>query len=175
MPRLTRAIGEEDHTLGPPDAQLTLVEYGDYACRNCRVAHGLVVRLRERLGDRLRYAYRNFPLAAVHDGAQLAAEAAEAAAVQGRFWEMHDRLYAGQEALTERDLKRYAGELSLDMRSFEQALASHACAERVRSDFMTGVRSGVNATPTFFVNGWRYDGPQDEEALLAALEREPAP
>jgi protein-disulfide isomerase len=173
MPRLTRAIGDEDHTLGPPDAPLTLVEYGDYACRNCRAAHGLVVRLRERLGDRLRYAYRNFPLAAVHDGAQLAAEAAEAAGVQGRFWEMHDRLYEGQDALTERDLKRYAGELSLDMPSFEQALASHACAERVRGDFMTGVRSGVNATPAFFVNGWRYDGPQEEEALLAALEREP--
>jgi protein-disulfide isomerase len=162
---------ERDHTQGPADAPVTLVEYGDYECPYCGRAHPIVKEVQERLGDRLRFVFRNFPITTSHPRAEQAAEAAEAAGAQGRFWEMHDLIYESQPRLSVEDLRGYAERVGLDLERFDRELADHAYAERVREDFMSGVRSGVNGTPTFFINGARYDDPYDVETLTAALER----
>ena len=114
--------------------------------------------------------FRNFPLAEAHPHAEHAAEAAEAAGAQGKFWEMHDLLYENQDALEDEDLVRYAKALRLDVPRFIKEMEEHSYAERVRADFSSGVRSGVNGTPTFFINGARHDGPFDLASLLAAIE-----
>jgi protein-disulfide isomerase len=150
---------------------VTLVEYGDYECPYCGRAHPIVKEVQERLGDRLRFVFRNFPITTSHPRAEQAAEAAEAAGAQGRFWEMHDLIYESQPRLSDGDLRGYAERVGLDIERFDRELADHAYAERVREDFMSGVRSGVNGTPTFFINGARYDDPYDVETLTAALER----
>jgi diadenylate cyclase len=168
--RLDPPVGEGDHTLGPATAAVTLVEYGDYECPYCGRMHPVVKELRERLGDRLRFVFRHFPLDSVHPNARRAAEAAEAAASQGRFWEMHDLLYENQDDLGEEALRRYATRLGLDPAHFEEDLEERAHAPRVREDRFGGERSGVEGTPTFFVNGVRYEGPRDLEALLEAVE-----
>jgi protein-disulfide isomerase len=124
------------------------------------------------MGDDLRFAYRHFPLSQIHPHAYQAAEAAEAAGAQGRFWEMHDLLFANQDRLGLRDLIGYAAALDLDLERFVTDLRGHAYAGRLREDFLSGVRSGVNGTPTFFVNGMRHDGGYDLEALLEALRVE---
>jgi protein-disulfide isomerase len=123
------------------------------------------------MGEGLRFVFRNFPITTSHPHAELAAEAAEAAAAQDRFWEMHDLLYENQQRLGEEDLHAYADQLGLEVEPFDRELAEHAHAERVHEDFMSGVRSGVNGTPTFYINGLRHDDPYDLETLLAALER----
>ena len=158
-----------DHAQGPEDAQVTLVEYGDYQCPFCGRAHGVLRELLKQTGDKVRLAFRNFPLTEIHANAERAAQAAEAAAAQGRFWEMHDMLYEHQESLEDEDLRSYAATLGLDQRRFETDVANSAYSERIREDFMSGVRSGVNGTPTFFINGTRHDGPADLESLLAAV------
>ena len=127
------------------------------------------------MGDRMRFVFRNFPITTSHPHAEQAAEAAEAAAAQGRFWEMHDHLYEHQRRLEDEDLRGYAAELGLDVGRFEDDLAQHVHAERVREDFMSGVRSGVNGTPTFYINGVRHDDSFDAETLLAAIERAAGP
>ena len=170
-PKLTLAIGERDHVQGSEGAPVTLVEYGDYECPHCRQVEPIVAELRSRFGDRLRYVFRHFPISATHPDAQLAAEAAEAAAAQGKFWEMHDLLFENQGDLDEEHLEEYATELGLDTERFRRELATHEHAARVREDFMSGVRSGANGTPTFFLNGVRYDGPWDLDSLLAEIEK----
>ncbi|MDB5334251.1 MAG: Periplasmic thiol:disulfide interchange protein DsbA [Phycisphaerales bacterium] len=170
-PRLTLPVGTRDHARGPADAPVTLVEYGDYECPHCGMAHGVVQAVREKLGDRLRFIYRNFPLNTSHPHAMHAAEAAEAAGAQGKFWEMHDKLFENQQALEDADLMRYAQEVGLDTGRFTQDMQSHAFADHVQEDFRSGMRSGVNGTPTFFVNGQRYNGGAQLEPLLDALER----
>jgi protein-disulfide isomerase len=167
--QLAAPVGERDHRQGPDAAPVTLVEYGDYECPHCGRAYPIVKEVQARLGDRLRFVFRNFPLTQSHPHAQHAAEAAEAAAAQGRFWEMHDRLYERQAALDDRDLERYAAELGLDAARLAAELAAHTHAPRVREDFMSGVRSGVNGTPTFFINGVRYDDSWDAGTLTATL------
>ena len=174
MGRLILPINEHDHTIGRPDAPATLVEYGDYECPYCGVAHPIVKTVLERLGRRVRFAFRHFPLAEIHPHALGAAEAAEAAGAQGKFWQMHDLLYQNQQALGDQDLVRYAAFLGLDVPRFVKELSEHTWEPRVREHFMTGVRSGVNGTPTFFVNGLRHDGPWAAEALIEALQA-PAP
>ena len=169
--RLTLPVGQRDHAQGPEVAAVTLVEYGDYECPHCGRAYPIVKRVQQRLGDRLRFVFRNFPLTGLHPHAQRAAEAAEAAAAQGRFWEMHDCLYEHQEALDDDSLERYALSLGLDLARFSRELDGQAHAPRVREDFMSGVRSGVNGTPTFYLNGMRYDGAWDLETLVAAIEQ----
>ena len=169
LSRLVLPVGGRDHVLGPADAPTTLVEYGDYECPYCGLAHPIVKEVLHRMGPRVRFAFRNFPLAEMHPHALRAAEAAEAAGAQGKFWQMHDTLYEHQRALDEPDLLRYAERIGLDHTRFLTELSEHAWEARVREDFMTGVRSGVNGTPTFFVNGIRHDGPWDAEALVAAL------
>jgi protein-disulfide isomerase len=169
---LTVPVTEDrDHIQGPADAAVTLVEYGDFECPYCGAAYPIVKEVQDRMGERLRFVFRNFPITTSHAHAEQAAEAAEAAAGQGRFWPMHDLLFENQRRLRDRDLHGYAEQAGLDVERFDSELAEHAHAARVREDFMSGVRSGVNGTPTFFINGARHDGSYEVEALLAALER----
>lgn len=167
---LTKPVGPHDHVQGSHDAPVTLVEYGDYECPYCGKAYPIVKRVQERLGNRLRFVFRNFPLAELHPNATAAAEFAEAAGLHGKFWEMHDTLFEHQRALNPTNLQRYARELDLDGAALNASLHSGMPSNRVKADFMSGVRSGVNGTPTFFINGRRFDGNWgDEDAFVAAL------
>jgi protein-disulfide isomerase len=169
---LTLAVSaDRDHIQGPADAAVTLVEYGDYECPYCGAAYPIVKEVQARMGGRLRFVFRNFPIVTSHPHAEQAAEAAEGAGVQGQFWPMHDFLYERQRRLRDEDLHSYAEELGLDVERFDAELAGHVHAPRVREDFMSGVRSGVNGTPTFYIDGVRHDGSYDLETLLAALEQ----
>jgi len=170
MSHLKPEVSAADHHAGPDTALVTLVEYGDYQCPYCGQAYPIVQKVQEELGPRLRFVFRNFPLGEIHPHAEHAAEAAEAGAAQGKFWEMHDMLYEHQRALDDAHLLQYAKELGLDVERARRELESGTYADRVRSDFRSGVRSGVNGTPTFFVNGQRLDGPWDFEGLMAAVE-----
>jgi protein-disulfide isomerase len=170
--QLTVPVTEgRDHIQGPADAPVTLIEYGDFQCPYCGRAYPIIKEVQERMEDRLRFVFRNFPIPTAHPNAEHAAEAAEAAGAQGRFWEMHDHLFENQKRLADDDLHAYAEELGLDVNRFDNEMATHAYAERVREDFMGGVRSGVNGTPTFYINGARYDGSYQPDDLLAALDR----
>lgn len=168
--RLTPPVNERDHIAGPDDAPVTLVEYGDFECPYCGMAHPIVKAAQRQLGDQLRLVFRHFPLAEAHPHARLAAQAAEAAGAQGQFWEMHDMLFEHQDALEPEDLIGYAEQLGLDKLQFTRELKDGIYEKRVREDFRSGVRSGVNGTPTFFVNGARYDGSwANAEAFIGAL------
>lgn len=160
---------ERDHIRGAEDAPVTLVEYGDYECPYCGQAEVVVRELLLSFGDDLRYVWRHLPLNDVHPNAQLAAEAAEAAAAQGAFWEMHDKLLDHQDELGPRDLGRYAEELGLDMNRFRDELSRHEHAERVADDVGTADASGVAGTPSFFINGRRHHGAYDVRTLTAAV------
>jgi protein-disulfide isomerase len=164
-------IEDRDHIQGPAAAAVTLVEYGDYECPYCGAAYPIIKQVQARMGERLRFVFRNFPITTSHPHAGQAAEAAEAAAAQGRFWPMHDVLFENQRHLGDRDLRGYAETLGLDVQRFDQELAGHVHAARVQEDFMSGVRSGVNGTPTFYINGARHDDSYELETLLAAVER----
>jgi protein-disulfide isomerase len=170
MSQLKPPVGAKDHVQGPAKAPVTLVEYGDYECPYCGQAYPITKALQQRLGDQLRFVFRNFPLGEAHPHAEHAAEAAEAAGAQGKFWEMHDLLYENQDALEDDDLVKYARALHLDVPRFVKEMEEHVYAERVREDFRSGARSGVNGTPTFFVNGVRHDGAFDLRSLMAAIE-----
>jgi len=171
MAKLRTPVTPQDHIQGAEDAEVTLVEYGDYECPHCGRAYPIIQEVRKRMGRRLRFVYRNFPLRESHPHAQHAAEAAEAAGGQGKFWEMHDRLFERQFALDDEYLVEYARDLGLDIARFREELAAGVYEQRVREDFRSGVLSGVNGTPTFFVNGVRHDDAWDLEPLVAALER----
>jgi protein-disulfide isomerase len=168
-PRLTVPVSERDHVRGPATAAVTLLEYGDYQCPYCGAAHPAVQQLERLLADELRFAYRHFPLSQIHEHAYQAAEAAEAAGAQGRFWELHDLLFANQDRLSTRDLLGYAQALGLDLARFTADLENHVHAPRLREDFISGIRSGVNGTPTFFINGVRHNGGYDLESMLEAI------
>jgi protein-disulfide isomerase len=170
--RLVVPVGESDHVLGPETAVVTLLEYGDYQCPYCGQAYPIIKELLDRVGRQVRFVFRNFPLSTIHPHAESAAEAAEAAGAQGQFWAMHALLYQNQEALDGEDLVRYASALGLDESSFVRELTRHVHAARIREDFMGGVRSGVNGTPTFFINEGRHDGPFSLDSLLGAVEVE---
>src|SRR5262245_5184781 len=167
---LSLAVSGRDHAQCPELAPVTLVEYGYYECPHCGRAYPIVKRIQEELGSRLRFVFRNFPLGEMHPHAQHAAEAAEAAAVQGRFWDMHDALFEHQGALGDRHLAQYAAAIGLDEQRVQRELSDHTHARRVREDFLSGVKSGVNGTPTFFINGVRHDDAWDFDTLLSALE-----
>ncbi|HEX2778654.1 MAG TPA: thioredoxin domain-containing protein [Gemmatimonadaceae bacterium] len=177
--QLRPAVGADDHAQGPADAPVTLVEYGDYECPHCGRAAPIVQRVQQRFGERLRFVFRNFPLSEVHPHAEHAAEAAESGGAHGRepgFWAMHDAIYAHQQdgprALGDARLAEYAGEAGLDGRVVLEDIRAERFADRIQRDFMSGVRSGVNGTPTFFINGFRFDGSWDEAGLVAAIEEE---
>ena len=163
-------VNDRDHIRGSTRAVVTLVEYGDYACPHCNEARSVVNRLQAALGDRLRYAFRNFPMPALHPKSDRAAEAAEAAGAQNKFWEMHDLLYDRQTALSDKHLKAYATQVGLDMERFNRDMLLQTFALRVHEDTLSASQSGVNATPTFFVNDSRYLGPCDFKTMLSRIE-----
>ena len=169
MAKLVPAVGERDHIQGPPNAPATLVEYGDYECPYCGAAYPAIKAVQRRLGSQLRFVFRNFPLRQAHPHAAAAAEAAEAAGAQGRFWQMHDMLYENQGDLSDSALLRYAQIVVPDVERWVTDLEKATFAERVAADFASGVRSGVNGTPTFYIDGRRFDGPYDASALERAI------
>src|SRR5437899_11303347 len=168
--KLTPLVSQRDHQQGPEPAPVTVVEYGDYECPYCGEAYPIVKEIQLRLGERLRFVFRNFPLTQAHAHAEHAAEAAEAAAGQGKFWQMHDTLFEHQKALDDAHLVHYALALDLERETFVREMTEHVHSKRVLEDFLSGVRSGVNGTPTFFIKGVRHDESFALETLLAAIE-----
>jgi protein-disulfide isomerase len=164
-------ITERDHLRGTPDAPVALVEYGDFECPFCRRAHFILERMLDRIGALVAFAFRHLPLVQIHPHALEAAIAAEAADRQGRFWEMHDRLFRHQDELEPRDLEQHALAVGIDLARFKSDVADPVLEERVRADFYGGIRSGANGTPTFFVGNERYDGPWWDEAVFEATLR----
>ncbi|MEA2285253.1 MAG: Na+:H+ antiporter, NhaA family [Solirubrobacteraceae bacterium] len=162
-------LGDGDHVTGAPGADLELVMYGDFQCPYCAAAQGPVRRVRERLGDRLRFAFRHFPIPELHPDAQRAAEAAEAAGDQGAFWPMHDALYASGGRLGEGKIVAAADALGLDAERLRAELRAGAHAPRVARDVESGRRSGVTGTPSFFANGRLVEGSFDAGSLVEAL------
>lgn len=168
MSRLFIPVNAQDHAAGPDTAPVTLVEYGDYECPYCGEAYPVLKAVQQALGDRLRFVFRNFPISELHPDAVAAAEFAEAAAQAGKFWQAHDMLYERQNALKESDLFAYGEEIGLSPQVLQRALGG-AFDSKIEVDFSGGVRSGVNGTPTLFINGLRYDGPRDADSLIDAL------
>jgi protein-disulfide isomerase len=174
---LRPAVSEQDHTAGVAEAPLTLVEYGDYQCPHCAAADPVVRAVQKAFGKELRFVFRNFPLTEAHPAAEPAAEFAEGAAVQGKFWEAHDAIFAwsrrhGPASLGPEAFAAIAKTLHLDELKLEEAVVSHSYLERIKTDFNGGVRSGVNGTPSFFINGARFDGGASVDELTEALTAE---
>ncbi len=169
-PLLALPVNDRDHIWGPADASVTLLEYGDFECPHCGQAHPVVKELQRLASDHMRFVFRHFPVTSSHPHSQHASEAAEAAAAQGAFWEMHDTLFEHQYALNDAHLLTYAGLIALDLVRFKRDMIDHRHSDRVREDFLSGARSGVNGTPTFFINGVRHNGSYDLPVLLAAIE-----
>ncbi len=174
MARLTVGIQDSDHILGPENAPVKLVEYGDFQCPYCGAAYPILQKIIRQMGDRLCFVYRNFPLTELHPCALDAARAAEAAGLQGQFWEMHDLLYLNQDRLDLESLAAYARALDLDLERFAADFAGLPVEARIESDVRGGESTGVRGTPTFFVNGERVTGDWSYPALLAQLDRDPA-
>ncbi len=162
-------IGPDDHIRGGADAPYELVMYGDFECPYCAAAQRILARVFDRMGDELRFVFRHLPLAELHPHAQHAAEASEAAAAQGAFWEMHDALFAGRGHLTDRDLAEHARSIGLDAQRVAAELESHVHAPRVQRDLDSAARAGLSGTPSFFVNGELYSGDYDARSLTDAL------
>ena len=170
MSELRLAVSaDRDHIEGSENAPVTLVEYGDYECPYCGQAYPIVKQVQAEMGDALRFVFRNFPLAELHKHAQHAAESAESAGAKGAFWPMHDILFEKQKALADFHLKEYAAQVGLNGDEVMSDIQNGTYTDHVREDFMSGVRSGVNGTPTFFINGQRHNGPWDKDSLLEAL------
>ncbi|HEX3894917.1 MAG TPA: DsbA family protein [Rudaea sp.] len=168
MSQLKRAVTETDHHQGPLDASIVLVEYGDYECPYCGEEYPELKAVQREFGDKMCFVFRNFPLTQAHPHAERAAEFAEAAAIIGKFWEMHDMLYEHQQALDDQSLIRYAQRLGFDGALIDSAL-DDKYLDRIRKDFSGGVRSGVNGTPCIFINGVRYNGERDARTLIELL------
>jgi len=169
MSLLSPPLADRDHLRGSADARVTLVEYGDFECPACGEAYPVLREVRKAFGENLRFAFRHFPLVISHPHALVAAEAAEAAAAQGKFWPMHDRLFEHQDALDDRALTRHARKIGLDLDQFESALASRVYEARVREDLASGQASGLLGTPGLFINRVLYTGVRDRASLVAAL------
>jgi len=169
MNRLLVPVNANDHIQGTPNAEWTLVEYGDYECPVCGQAYPIVKQLQEHFGDQLRFVFRNFPLREIHANAEHAAETAEFAAGYGSFWEMHDVLFENQEYLEDEVLIGLTAKMGLSASKLRRSLASEVYRGRIDLDFRGGIRSGVNGTPTFFINGVRHDGGFGFEMLLRAF------
>jgi len=170
MAKLKVPVTQRDHSLGPANAPITLVEYGDYECPHCARAHSIVGALRDHFAGELRFVFRHFPLAQIHPNAQVAAQSAEFAGAHGKFWEMHDGIYENQEQLGFPLLFALAAALGLAEAELREALETSEYEPKVRADFLGGLHSGVNGTPTFFINGERHDGSYEFVSLLAAIE-----
>jgi protein-disulfide isomerase len=170
MGTLKVPVGPADHIQGDENAACTLVEYGDYQCPHCGRAYPIVKRVQKHFGERLRFVFRNFPLSQMHPNAESAAEVSEFAAAHGKFWEMHDLLFENQNRLGIELYAELAQQLKLAPADPSAALQKKEYLSKVRSDFSGGVRSGVNGTPTFFINGQRHDAPVEYGDLVAAIE-----
>jgi len=175
MFKLTVPISETDHLIGPPDAPITVVEYGDFECPNCKQAAPAVKLLLRRFEGRVRFSYRHFPLEEVHPHALRAAELAESAAVQGQFWPMHDLLFENQQCLELAELLNYATRLRLDVARCTMELRDRIHVQRVHADLQSGLASGVRSTPTFFVAGIGVDVSFGLQRLFDAVEARLAP
>ncbi len=173
MSTLKVPVSLGDHTRGDPSARVTMVEYGDYECPYCGLVHPVVEALRKAFPGDIRFVFRHFPLTQVHRNAEVAAEAAEFAGAHQRFWEMHDAIYENQDRLGLPLLLTLAAALSLSDAELQDDLAEGVYRQKVRSDFAGGVRSGVNGTPTFFINGLRHDGSYDFSVLAEAIANAP--
>ncbi len=171
MSILKVAVSQTDHIQGDENAPITLVEYGDYECPYCGAAYPIVKRIQKHFKKDLRFVFRNFPLIESHPNAGIAAMTAEFAATKNKFWEMHDLLYENQEFLDMPNLVKYAESLDLSAADLQMAIEKEIFADKIKNDFMGGVRSGVNGTPTFFINGIRYNGSFEYENLLTALNK----
>jgi protein-disulfide isomerase len=172
MSKLSVPVSAKDHRQGDPDAACTLVEFGDYQCPSCGQAYPIVKRLQKHFGKQMSFVFRNFPLSQMHPYAEPAAETAEFAGAHNKFWEMHDLLYENQGRLDEVGLlDELAKELHLVAAQLHKALETKEFQSRVKADFTGGVRSGVNGTPTFFINGQRHDGSYDFNSLVEAIDR----
>jgi len=174
MATLKVPVTAEDHVQGGAQAPITLVEYGDYECPHCGRAYPIVKAVQKHFGKKLRFVFRNFPLNESHPNAEAAAETAEFAAAKGKFWEMHDAIYENQEELGPELLLELTERLGLSGPDLRNALEAREFAPRVKEDFVGGVRSGVNGTPTFYINGQRHDGSFDLEELVEAIEEKAA-
>ena len=170
MTKLRVLVGPEDHAQGDADAEVTLVEYGDYECPHCASAHPVVKRLQQHFGKKLRFVFRNFPLSQIHPHAEAAAETAEFAGAQSKFWEMHDQLLKNQNLLGQELFEELAEDIGLSKTELREASENKTYEARVLADFSGGVRSGVNGTPTFFINGQRNNGPNDYDYLVNAID-----
>jgi len=164
-------VTPEDHIQGTENAPITLVEYGDYECPYCGAAYPIVKQIQKHFGKRLRFVFRNFPIVESHPHAGIAAMTAEFASTHNKFWEMHDLLYENQEYLDMPNLHTYAKSLDLSTADLQTAIENETFDNKIESDFIGGVRSGVNGTPSFFINGIRHNGSFEYEALLIALEQ----
>ena len=173
MADLTIPVRDRDHVRGVETAPATLVMYGDYECPYTRQAYRVVQRLLAEEPEHLRFVFRHFPLTSIHLHAEHAAEAAEAAAAHGTFWEMHDTLFAHQHALEDTDLVRYAQDLGLDAERFARELGAHSYAGRIQEDMRSGLASGVQGTPTLYFNDQLHAGGYDQATLRATLAEIP--
>lgn len=170
--RLQNAPTERDHSLGPDDAPVTLVEYGNFECIHCKQVFPVIAQVRTVLGDNLRFVFRHFPNVKTHPHAMRAAEAAEAAGAQGKFWQMHDELFTHQSALEDRDLTRYARRIGLDVEQFAHDMAENAFSAKVQADYQRSLfDEHVTGTPTIYINEIRYTGATDFESLLQAIKQ----
>ncbi|GAA2330101.1 DsbA family protein [Dactylosporangium salmoneum] len=169
-PRLAVPVGPDDHTIGPPDAPVSLVEYADFQCPYCAMAHPILQDLLRLRREFIRFTYRHFPLTNVHPYGDLAAEVAEAAAARDAFWPMHDWLFDNQRGINPRQLMVGVERLGLPSTEIGDEVGAHLYLDRVRRDLVGGVRSGVGGTPTFFLNGLRHDGGYALDELLEAVD-----
>jgi protein-disulfide isomerase len=167
--KLTPAVGQDDHIQGATNAPIILLEYGDYQCSYCGEAYSIIKFVQKKFDNRLQFVFRNFPLNEAHPDAFNAALVAEAAAVQGKFWEMHDILYEHQDRLDLESLAGYAKEIGMDAHQFERDIHGTALSDKVEQDFESGIRSGVNGTPSFYVNGSKFEGDWSEQGLADYL------
>ena len=166
MSQLKLPITDRDHVRGPEEASIVLVEYGDYQCPFSAESESSL-RLAERtLSSQIKRVFRHFPITQVHEYSFVAAMSAEAAGLQGKFWEMHELLFENQFLLGPDSFEEFALELKLDLQEFRDSLLSKTLANRIKQDFMSGVRSGVNGTPCLFLNGEKYEGPIDPNFLI---------
>jgi protein-disulfide isomerase len=169
MATLKTPVTQTDHIRGPADAPITLVEYGDYECPHCAAAHPIVGQVQLHLGEHMRFVYRHFPLTEIHPHAGIAAESAEFAGAACMFWDMHDALFENQSRLSVTTIFLTPEELGLPETAMRNALETGQYRKKVRDDFMSGIRSGVNGTPAFFINGVRHDGAYDDASLVAGI------
>jgi len=170
MSKLKIPATDRDHFRGSNDAALVIVEYGDYQCPFCAEAEARLRRIEQSFTGNIKRVYRHFPLTEVHEYAFPAAASAEAAGSQGRFWEMHDMLFDNQPSLGPGIFAEFAVDLGLNLDEFRRAFTSEAIRDRIKEDFMGGIRSGVNGTPGIFLNGEKYEGPLDPDVLIQLME-----